>query len=420
MFHFPHGVAVDEDGTALYVADSNNNRIRMIRSNQVSTLAGNGDQGFADGATAEASFSRPTGVAVDRDGVVYVADRLNHRIRMIRDGQVSTLAGNGTKGFADGAAHQSTFHLPFGVAVDHSGSIYVADAENNRIRKLDHGHVLTMAGGGSYGAANGAGPAAALFTYPCGVAVDPEGTIYVADTYNDLIRMIRNGEVSTLAGTGERGFADGPSHLSAFRLPCGIAVDLHGHVYVADQGNNRIRMIRDGQVSTLAGNGTEGFADGPAAQAMFRSPSGVSVDREGNVYVADTFNHCIRIIRDGQVSTLAGVQRKGFADGPTLIPMPAMSLPDHSTKLERAIGVSTDFTMQVNTTQLELHRSFINLRCPMLLKSSLRVKPVDQHSIDLFKKFLYTDRMPQDDLPPMQLMGVSVRFRIAMLIWFPI
>jgi DNA-binding beta-propeller fold protein YncE len=373
MFNCPAIIVLDDDGTTLYVADSENNRIRMIRNNQVSTLAGNGIQGFADGAAAEASFRQPSGVAIDREGVVYVADRYNNRIRMIRDGQVSTLAGSTTQGFADGAAHQSTFRLPFGVTIDLAGSISLSDAEHNRIRKLDNGQVSTVAGSGSRGVANGAGPAA-LFTYPCGVAVDQTGTIYVADAHNHLIRMIRNGEVSTFAGSGERGFADGPSHLAAFRLPCGIAVDLRGHVYVADQGNNRIRMIRDGQVSTLAGNGTEGFADGPAAQAMFRSPGGVSVDRNSNVYVADTNNNRIRMILDGQVSTLAGGPQQGFADGPTLIPFPAMSLTDHSTKLERAKGVSTDFTLQINAaraTQI-LHRSPLSATTPVITECACR------------------------------------------------
>jgi len=266
----------------------------------VSTLAGSGTKGFADGAGTAAQFSYPTGVAVDASGNVYLADQENHRIRKITaGGVVSTLAGSGIDGFADGTGTAAQFRYPTGVAVDASGNVYVADQDNHRIRKITaEGVVSTVAGSGSAGFADGTG-AAAQFQYPYGVAVDATGSIYVADLYNHRIRKITaGGVVSTLAGSGIDGFADGTGTAAQFRYPAGVAVDVAGNVYVVDQINNRIRKITaEGVVSTLAGSGTKGFADGTGTAAQFSSPYGVAVDATGSIYVADTNNHCIRKIQ---------------------------------------------------------------------------------------------------------------------------
>ena len=301
QFNFPNGVAVAPNGT-VYVADRFNNRIRATNpaTGEVTTLAGNGTQGFADGPGNTAQFNDPTGVAVAPNGTVYVADVINNRIRAINPttGQVTTLAGNGTVGFADGPGNTAQFNDPTGVAVAAGGTVYVADLSNHRIRAINPttGQVTTLAGG-TPGFADGTGDTA-QFDFSFGVAVAPNGTVYVADS--NRIRAINptTRVVTTLAGSGTDGFADGPGTTAQFGSPYGVAVAAGGTVYVADVSNNRIRAINPttSRVSTLAGSGTEGFADGTGTNAQFNRPYGVAVAPNGTIYVADTDNHRIRKI----------------------------------------------------------------------------------------------------------------------------
>jgi prepilin-type N-terminal cleavage/methylation domain-containing protein len=281
----------------------------------VSTLAGLGTAGYSDGTGAAAQFNTPTGVAVDSSGTMYVADYANNRIRkMTPAGVVSTLAGSGTTGSSDGTGAAAQFSYPRGVAVDSSGTMYVADYANHRIRKITPAGVVSTLAGSTASFADGTG-AAAQFNYPRGVAVDSSGTAYVADTYNHRIRKITPaGVVSTLAGS-TASFADGTGAAAQFNYPFGVAVDTSGTVYVADNYNHRIRKITPaGVVSTLAGS-TAGFADGTGSAAQFNYPTGVAVDTSGTVYVADASNNRIRKISpSGVVSTLAG-STAGFADG---------------------------------------------------------------------------------------------------------
>jgi Bacterial Ig-like domain/Secretion system C-terminal sorting domain/NHL repeat len=304
QFNSPRGVAVDNSGN-VYVADASNNRIRKITAaGVVTTLAGDGTAGYLDGTGTAAQFSGPIGVAVDGAGTVYVADALNHRIRKITSaGEVTTLAGSGTAGFADGTGTAAQFNRPFGVAVDGSGTVYVADYFNHRIRKITvAGEVTTLAGSGTAGFADGTGTAA-QFNRPYGVAVDGLGTVYVTDSSNNRIRKITAaGEVTTLAGSGF-GYADGAGTAAQFRGPQGIAVDEAGTVYVVDNSNYRIRKITAaGVVSTLAGSGF-GYADGTGTVAQFWNPAGVAVDGSGTVYVADYGNNRIRKIVQEKVLT---------------------------------------------------------------------------------------------------------------------
>ena len=283
----------------------------------VSTLAGSGSAGYADGQGSSASFKWIGGVAVDRSGNVYVADTLNHRIRKVTaNGTVSTLAGSGNEAFADGQGTSASFYRPKGVTVDVIGNVYVADAANTRIRKITaSGNVTTLAGG-SYGYADGQGTSAG-FNWPVGVAVDKSGNVYVADSLGHRIRKITpSGNVSTLAGSGSIGYADGLGSSASFNRPGGVAADGNGNVYVADSDNNRVRKIApNGMVATLAGSGTAGYADGQGSSASFNRPLGVAVDGSGSVYVADANNSRIRkITANGTVSTLAGGD-SGYADG---------------------------------------------------------------------------------------------------------
>jgi sugar lactone lactonase YvrE len=293
----------------------------------VTTLAGNGEEGYADGTGTAAQFNQPQDVAVDGTGNVYVAEE-NQRIRKISpEGVVTTLAGSGERGYADGTGAVAKFYYPRGVAVDGAGNVYVAE-ENQRIRKISPKGVVTTLAGSTTGYADGTGTAA-RFHYPKSVAADGSGNVYVGDSNNHRIRKISpEGAVSTLAGSGEAGYADGPAQAAQFSGPRGVTVDGSGNIYVADGANNRICKISpDGVVTTLAGitpdvvtanpGNTKGYANGTGAEARFRFPGAVAVDRAGNVYVADVENNRIRKISpEGMVSTLAGSGEAGYADGP--------------------------------------------------------------------------------------------------------
>jgi len=269
---------------------------------QVTTLAGSGTIGFAGGFGVDAQFGFPGGVAVDGAGNMYVADTNNNQIRKITAaGEVTTLAGTGVAGFNNGPVAAAQFRNPGGVAVDGAGNVYVADTSNDRIRKITAaGEVSTLAGSGTFGFVDGFG-VNARFGAPGGVAVDGAGNVYVADSGNNRIRKITAaGQVTTLAGDGTAGFADtAPSVAARFSFPGGVAVDGAGNVYVADTANHSIRKITaTGQVTTLAGNGTTaGIVNGTGVNARFNNPYGVAVDGAGNVYVADASNRRIRKIR---------------------------------------------------------------------------------------------------------------------------
>ncbi|MES2924052.1 MAG: choice-of-anchor Q domain-containing protein [Verrucomicrobiota bacterium] len=273
-------------------------------------------------AGAAAQFSNPSGVVTNAAGDAFVADRLNHRIRRITPaGVVTTFAGSGVAGFANASDTTAQFEKPTGLAIDGSGNLYVADESNHRIRKITPaGVVTTFAGSGVAGFAEG-DAASAKFLYPSGVAVDVDGNVYVADSGNQRIRKITaaTGMVSTLAGSGVAGFTDGTVESAQFSSPQALAVDASGRVLVADTGNHGIRAIEAGSVTTLAGTGVEGFLDGPGGSAMLASPRGVALDAAGAVYVTDSGNHRIRqIFPSGQVSTFAGSGNPGHVDSPAV------------------------------------------------------------------------------------------------------
>ncbi len=297
-FNEPSGVAVDSDGV-VYVADSHNHRIRKITP--PSNGIGMGTVSTLAGTNAMGDFNEPSGVAVDSDKNVYVADRRNHRIQKITPNRVvTTLAGTGMKigemgGMVKGGAFSddvdtngdsmldpgsAQFSQPYGVAVDSDKNVYVADIANHRIRKITStGVVSTLAGTDAMGD----------FNQPFGVAVDSSGNVYVADTSNERIRKISNtmgmgmGMVKTLAGSG-------------LALTRGVAVDGDDNVYVVDGGHRIHKITPSGVISTLAGTRASGDMNGAGGSAQFFSPYGVAVDSDGNVYVADTFNHRIRKI----------------------------------------------------------------------------------------------------------------------------
>jgi len=287
---------------------------------QVSAFTGNAaPAGFADGTQGAVRFNTPVGLAFNGIGEMFIGDQNNHRIRKITAaGVVTTFAGNGTSGWADGTGAAAQFNSPSGIATDAANNVYVADFLNHRIRAITPSGVVTTLAGSGVAGFNDATGLAAQFNGPGGVAVSG-GNLYVSDNSGHRIRriVIATGVVTTLAGSGTAGFADGTGVAAQFSSPQGLATDAAGNVYVADHINQRIRKITPaGVVTTLAGSGAGGFADGTGAAAQFQAPLGVGVDAAGNVYVADAFNARVRLVSPlGVVTTLAGSGTIGFVDG---------------------------------------------------------------------------------------------------------
>ena len=323
----PAGVAVDAAGN-LYIADQLNQRIRKVDAGgTITTVAGNGAVGFSgdNGAATAASLAAPTGVALDAAGNLYIADQSNQRIRKVdAGGTITTVAGNGTPGFAgdNGAATAARLGSPTGVAVDAAGNLYIADLNNQRIRKVDAGGTITTVAGngtGGFSGDNGSATAASLRS-PAGVAVDAAGNLYIADQGNQRIRKVdAGGTISTVAGNGTAGYSgdNGPATAASLSSPYSVAVDAAGNLYIADLNNQRIRKVdAGGTISTVAGNGTRGFAgdNGAATAASLANPYGVAVDAAGNLYIADTLNLRMRKVdAGGTITTVAGNGTGGFS-----------------------------------------------------------------------------------------------------------
>ncbi|TMU54679.1 IPT/TIG domain-containing protein [Flagellimonas algicola] len=290
----PRGIAIDSDGR-LYIADKFNNRILTKGpASEVEVFAGS-TQGMVDGPIDQAKFYNPEGVAVDDLGNVYVADSGNSRIRKITpDGMVNTLAG-ARSGDADGSGLFAQFKHPVRIAIDTSGDLYVSDAGNNRIRKVSpEGDVITFAGS-SKGTADGVGTTAQFYN-PMGLTLDDQGVIYVADNENQRIRVVTpEGLVTTLSGSTE-GFENGALETALFDYPSDVVFDTFGNLIIADTDNHQIRWISpEGSVKTLAGS-SQGQIDGKGTEAKFKNPYGICKGPDGIFYVTDTGNNTIRKI----------------------------------------------------------------------------------------------------------------------------
>ena len=300
---------------------SANVQAEPVRLATVTTLAGTGEAGAVDGPGSTASLNRPHGITVSASGEIIVADRGNHLIRKIKtDGSVVTLAGTGKAAYAEGSGAKAAFNEPIAVAIDRKGNIFVADRNNHRIREIaPDGKVKTLAGSGQAGFADGYDHKA-QFNQPYGVALDDaEITLYVADYLNHSIRAINllTDQVSTLAGNGKAGFADGMGEAAAFNQPYNLKNDGHGALIVPDQNNHAVRRVAmNGAVTTLAGSGSAGYADGKGREAQFNNPTGAVAMSDGTVIVADRNNHRVRrIAPDGTVTTIAGTGEAAFGDG---------------------------------------------------------------------------------------------------------
>jgi len=313
----PVNVAADSSGN-VYVA-TGDFRIHKVANGVITTFAGTGAQGYSgDGGPAttatlgvSANFNAQGGIAVDSSGNLYIADFGNNAVRRVSNGIITTVAGNGSAGFSgdNGPATSAQLNGPTGVAVDSAGNLYIADFNNNRIRKVANGMITTIAGTGAGNACDPGGPALSTrVTLPLALAVDAAGNVYIADWYCGNVLRVANGVVSIFAGYGFPGFADGPAPQAHFNYNFGVAVDSQGNVYVADSGNDRIRIISKGVVSTVVGDGNAGFSgdNGPAIKAELNRPTGVGVDSLGNLYIADFGNNVVRKVANGIITTIAG------------------------------------------------------------------------------------------------------------------
>ena len=292
------------------------------------TTAGTGAVGYSGngGAATSATLASPAAVAYDTSGNLYIADANNHVVREVAKstGVISVIAGSGQQGFGGdgGAATSAYLDTPTGVAVDGKGNVYIADSHNNRIREVSNGNISTIAGTGTAGFGGDGGAAtSAQLALPSAVAVDATGNLYIADTNNHRIRKVAGTTITTIAGDGEEVFAGdgGAATAAALDSPAGVAVDSNGNVYIADSHNQRVRMVNaSGAISTLAGSGTVSFAGGysgdgaSATAATLAKPTGVSVDAAGNVYVADTNNQRIRQVGGSAIGTIAGTGAQDF------------------------------------------------------------------------------------------------------------
>ncbi|MGB5648181.1 MAG: IPT/TIG domain-containing protein [Muriicola sp.] len=287
QFRSPQGIAIDDLGD-LYVADTENYILRKITPNgDVSTLAGvGGELGDIDGTGSEARFRSVNAIVFNSSGDMIVSDNSNHKIKKVSTaGIVTNFAGSGSNSSTNGPALSATFQQTSGVAIDSEGNVYVVEINNHSIRKISvSGEVSLYAGGTQSGTADGNGTDA-RFNNPYGIAIDKEDNLYITDSSVGLIRKIApNGDVTTLAGSTS-GFADGQGTAAQFSFPTGITVDKQGDIYVTDVSNNRIRKISpEGNVTTLAGDGTT---------TQFNQPQGITIDAFGDLYVADRSNNRI-------------------------------------------------------------------------------------------------------------------------------
>lgn len=297
--------------------DTGTQTITELKKAWVTTIAGSGFSGFVDAPAAAAKFSRLNGIAVTTDGTIYVADKENSRIRKIANGQVSTVAGNGTYEIKDGAGPNAHFKYPAKIVFGVDGNLFLTDFDNYTIRTLTPGGVVkNYAGRQGYGHENGDTSIATFNMSGTRVAFNEAGDMFVPDTYNNLIRKVtRAGQVTTYAGTGIRGRKDGDLTNAQFDNPYLAVVDKQGNLVVFDQGNFVFRKIsKDGKVTTLSGSGILGYLDGKATKAQFSWVEDMVADSKGNIYILDQ-SAIRRIDPNGEVITIAGNPVSDYKDG---------------------------------------------------------------------------------------------------------
>lgn len=328
----PSDVAFDSAGNML-ISDFNNNRVRRVVNGIIDTFAGGGsigsDGSIGDGGPAVGAVLRfPTQISAGPNGTIFIADNLQRRLRRVQNGAIATVAGTGTAGSGGdgGPATLAEMYFPYGVAVHPSGDLWIATtttlarSQHNRIRTVDGGGTINAVVGGGIG--NGAA-ATDVLVDPRGIDARPGAgllpDLYLADGVNNVVRYVDGRDATTrvLAGTGEAGYSGDGGWATSARMnkPLDVAVDRDGNVYVADTFNNVVRRVdRTGLIGTVAGNGSRGFAGdgGPAGAARLASPTGIALDRDGNLYIADSENYRVRKVTNGIISTIAGTGQSGY------------------------------------------------------------------------------------------------------------
>lgn len=310
---YSESIAVDNNGNIFF---AQGNRVRRIQNGMVETIAGNGSSYYSGdgGLSIDASFGTLQGIAAGADGSVYVADTSSSTIRKITtDGMIRTVAGTGS------GSRLALLH-PSGIVADSEGNAYIADTDNHVIRKVTPDGVLSrVAGTGGPGFKGDGEPATSAGLYrPVGVALDREGNLYIADSFNARVRKVTpDGIIQSVAGTGKYQIDgdNGPATSASIGVPRGVAVDESGNIYVLS-GSSVRKIGHDGVIQTIVRNGVPGFNGdgGPAVSASLNGASGIAIDHNGNLYIADTQNHRVRLVTpDGMIQTVAGAESAGFA-----------------------------------------------------------------------------------------------------------
>lgn len=290
QFNFLRGITLDTQGNLL-IADGD--RIRKVSSNGLVTTIAGSTGGFLDGQGILAKFDGVTGIVITATGAIHVTERFNHKIRVINNtGIVSNFAGT-IRGFSDGNRFFAAFNIPNGIVIDASGNTFVADSFNRRIRKIAGDNVTTFSGNSNSASTDGQGVSAS-FEFPRGLSIDNSGNLYVTDDFILIRKITPTGLVTTIAGSTS-GFADGQGTAARFNNATGIVADSEGNLFVTD-GSKIRKITSNGLVTTLAGTATKGFVDGNADIAQFNNLDGITIDSQGNLYVADTGNFKIRKI----------------------------------------------------------------------------------------------------------------------------
>ena len=336
---YPWGLAVDPAGN-LYISELNNFRIRKVSGGVITTVAGNGSGAISgDGGPAtSASIGSPSQIAVDAAGNLYISETYAETVREISGGVINTVAGHIGSGIEGGfsgdggPATSASVSFPEGVAVDGAGNLYIADSGNKRVRKVAGGIITTAAGNGTFQFAGDGGPAVSasldfgdaafsVLNFPCSIGLSPARDLYIADCFNNRVRKVSNGNITTVAGNGAfnsggafpQNLGDGgPATSAAVGEPVSMAVDSSGNLYITDYVNQRIRKVTNGIITTVAGNGTSLYpGDGVAATSAGIVPRGLAVDSANNVYFIDGFN--VRKVTNGIITTIGGNGQLGFS-----------------------------------------------------------------------------------------------------------
>jgi sugar lactone lactonase YvrE len=338
----PRTISVDASGS-LYIADFNNNRVRKVNaSGMITTIVGTGTRGFSgdDGLATAAQLNGPNGINIDPLGNLYISETLGQHIRKVdTTGTITTFAGGGLPQLGDGGpATAAQFDPTSGVAFDASGNLYIADFNNNRVRKVDRltGIISTFAGNGTTGSTGDGGQAtAAQLNGPFAIAFDSTGNLYIADSTGRRVRKVDTaGVVTSFAGTGVSGSAGdgGPASSAQINNPQGLAIDSFGNLYISEFGGHRVRKVSlaTGIITSVAGIGVTGFAgdSGAATAARLNSPQGLAVDPSGVLYIADVGNNRIRkVATTGIITTFAGAGSTSFSGDGGLAVMAELNSP---------------------------------------------------------------------------------------------